>query len=37
MPKFVAEKLKEVASHPERTDMHQYTRCEGLGGRNKEH
>ncbi|GMR31954.1 hypothetical protein PMAYCL1PPCAC_02149 [Pristionchus mayeri] len=29
MPKFVAEKLKEVANQPERTDMHQYTRGYG--------
>ncbi|KHN73522.1 Kynurenine--oxoglutarate transaminase 3 [Toxocara canis] len=26
MPQFVADILKEVASHPERTDWHQYTR-----------
>ncbi|VDK53664.1 unnamed protein product [Anisakis simplex] len=26
MPQFVADILKEIASHPERTDWHQYTR-----------
>uniref|UniRef100_A0A914RWG3 Uncharacterized protein n=1 Tax=Parascaris equorum TaxID=6256 RepID=A0A914RWG3_PAREQ len=26
MPQFVADILKDIASHPERTDWHQYTR-----------